>query len=156
MGRKKRRTPGTTNKGRKRSGNPARNASKKTLAPGSTTQELDRLLRDFVRWHDVHGGGTDTRLALARLTAFYFLYTKTSSIKSVTAIDPQLMIQLLAMLLSLNQDQAVKIARTLHVFLHFLRQSGRWSGTYTSYLETHAILQAVGSDDPQLVPDPTT
>lgn len=144
MARRKRRTPGTATMGKKLLGNPARNVGKNRLTPGSTTQELDRLFPDFVRWYDVQGQGTDIRIAMAHLSVFYCVYMKASSIKTVTAIEPQVMIRILGILLSLNRQQAIRIARSLHGFLRFLRESGRWSGSPFSFLEAHTVLRAVG------------
>jgi hypothetical protein len=149
VARNKRRTPGTTTRGKKLSGNPARNVGKNRLTPGSTTQELDRLFPDLVRWYDPQGHRTDIRIAMAHLSVFYCVYMKASSIKTVTAMEPQVMIRILGILLALNRQQALRIARTLHGFLRFLRESGRWSGSHFSYLQAHTVLQAVAEYDLQ-------
>lgn len=156
VARRKRRTLDPTNRGKKRPGNPARNASKNRLTLGSTTQELDRLFPDFVRWYDMQGQGTDIRIAMAHLSVFYCVYMKASSIKTVTAMEPQVMIRILGILLALNRQQAIRIAMSLHGFLRFLRESGRWSGSPFSYLEAHTVLRAVGEYNLQLASGSTT
>ncbi len=119
-----------------------------TVARSVIMQELDSLLPDFHRWYRQHEGKNDFRLVLEQLTGFHKVYAL--SIRrptTVTAMDPEWLLEMMAALFVVHQKCAVLVATTLYDFLRFLRDSERWSGSQAAYLEARAVLRAAIFED---------
>lgn len=111
-------------------------------------QELDSVLPDFHRWYREHEGKNDFRLVLEQLTGFYKVYALSSRRQTtVTAMDPEWLLEMMAAFFVVHQKCAVLVATTLYDFLRFLRDSERWSGSQAAYLEARAVLRAAIFED---------
>jgi hypothetical protein len=118
------------------------------LVRGTVTQELDSLLPAFQKWYREHEGGCDFKLVLEQLTAFFNVYANSRRPPpTVTSIDPEWLLEMMAALFAVHQKCAVLVATTLYDYLRFLRDSGRWSGSLASYIEARAILRAAVFED---------
>lgn len=118
------------------------------LVRSTVTQELDSLLPAFQKWYLEHEKGCHFKLVLEQLAAFYNIYaTSRRPRPTVTWMDPEWLLEMMAALFAVHQKCAVLVATTLYDFLQFLRDSGRWSGSQASYLEARAILRAAIFED---------
>ncbi|WP_142119701.1 hypothetical protein [Arthrobacter sp. SLBN-122] len=118
------------------------------LARGAVTQELDALLPAFQQWYREHEGTCDFKLVLEQLTGFYNAYGA-SRLRppTVTAMDPEWLLEMMAALFAVHQKCAVLIATNVYDFFRFLRDTKRWSGSSASYAEAQAILRAAIFED---------
>ena len=102
--------------------------------------ELGALVPAFVRWHREHGETQDPAIVLEHLTAFLCVHATVSGDSALTALEPKLMAELVALLIELDPEIALHVCTTLFQFMHFLRDTGRWSGTPESYQAVRRVL----------------
>jgi hypothetical protein len=122
-------------------GNPVHSANQAaTLASLQSAQELDSLLPSFVRWHWEHGILPDLVPILEQLTAFFPIYAEISGVAAVTAMDPGLTAEFVACLNERDPEFASFCCASLFEYMHFLRDTGRWSGTDESHQLLHRVL----------------
>ncbi|MGX1162495.1 hypothetical protein FBY31_3446 [Arthrobacter sp. SLBN-100] len=106
------------------------------------------MLPAFQQWYREHGGKCDSKLVLEQLTGFYNAYALARRPPStVTAMDPDRLLEMMAGLFAVHQKCAVLMATNVYDFLRFLRDTQRWSGSPASYVEARAILRAVVFED---------
>ncbi|MBT2549236.1 hypothetical protein [Arthrobacter sp. ISL-65] len=94
----------------------------------------------FVTWHREHGMLPDILPVLAQLTAFFPTYAEISGGAAVTAMDPGLIAEHVELLNERDADLASFFCAVLFEYMHFLRDTGRWSGTDESHRVLHDVL----------------
>lgn len=102
-------------------------------------QEVGSLLA-FMTWHQEHGISSDHVPVLEHMIAFFPIYADISGGAAVTAMDPG---RIAEHVLSLNErdaEFAASFCAALHEYMHFLGQTGRWSGTRESQRVLHGVL----------------
>ena len=135
MAKKPRRRPESRSTGGHRAGNPAGRS-------GSRASRHDQALGSliaFVRWHRQHGMLPELPV-LEQLTAFLLIYTEISGGAPVTAMDPRRITKFVESFDDPNADLASFFCASLFEYLHFLRDTGRWSGSEERYRTLHGIL----------------
>lgn len=155
---KKSRRPTAKRNTRKRTGNPARGADKVvSLAARRTSQELDFLVPDFVRWLTERGTDNETSLVLEMVNGFFRVYAEEAGAASVTAVEPDPAAEMVGSLLAVDPELAALVCSSMHEFLHFLDDSGRWTGSRENYNGVHTLLTAVmsGEEPGDFSPDNT-
>ena len=111
-----------------------------SLASLQSAQELDSLIPAFVCWHWKHGILPDLVPVLAQLTAFFPIYAKISGGAAVTAMDPGLIAEFVEFLNEHDAEFASFFCAVLFEYMHFLRDTGCWSGTDESHQVLHGVL----------------
>ncbi|WP_426940036.1 hypothetical protein [Pseudarthrobacter sp. S6] len=125
---------------------------------------LDSMALDFIQWHateDPDPAGAFECLELVKL--FLTSQHAINGSSSATAIDSESLDQAAgAIAASLDPDDMDEafddIYFALHSYIHFLKGTGRWSGTDAAYEELHSVLgNGIAAAVPQLpaiqVPD---
>lgn len=86
---------------------------------------------------------------LEQLTVFFTFYPEISGGVPVTAMDPGRIGTFVESFDELNADLASFFCASLFEYLHFLRDTGRWSGSEERYRKLHRILHrgALNGDD---------
>jgi hypothetical protein len=103
----------------------------------------------FVGWHREHG--TLPELAvLEQLNAFLPIYVEISGGATVTAMDPRLVAEWVKVLNEHDADLAAFACACLFEYMHFLRHTGRWTGSDERHRVLHSVLYrgALGENDP--------
>lgn len=77
---------------------------------------------------------------LAQLQAFFPIYAELSGGAAVTAMDPGLIAEHVGLLNERDADLASFFSAVLFEYMHFLRDTGRWSGTDESHRVLHDVL----------------
>ena len=72
--------------------------------------------------------------------AFFPVYADISGGAAVSAWDPGLIAELVESLNERDAEFAASFCASLHEYLHFLGNTGRWSGTRESQRGVHAVL----------------
>lgn len=137
MTQKSRRQPADRSASGHRAGKPAPGAA--PLASHPEDQELGSLIA-FGRWHRKHGILPDIVPVLEQLTAFFPVYAEISGGASVTAMDAGLIAELVDSLNDRDAELASFFCASLYEYMHFLRHTGRWSGTDESHQVLHGVL----------------
>lgn len=135
MAKKPRRRPARRSTGGHQAGNPAGR-------PGSRTSRHDQALGSliaFVGWHREHGILPELPV-LEQLTAFFPIYTEISGGAPVTAMDPGRIARYVESFDAPDADFASFLCASLFEYLHFLRDTGRWSGSEERYRNLHGVL----------------
>ena len=135
MAKKPRRRPASRSTGGHRAGNPAGR-------PGSSASRHDQALGSliaFVGWHREHGILPEPPI-LEQLTAFFSIYDEISGGAPVTAMDPGRIARFVESFDEPNADVASFFCASLFEYLHFLRDTGRWSGSEERYRNLHRVL----------------
>lgn len=94
----------------------------------------------FVTWHREHGKLPDHRPVLEHMMAFFPIYADISGGAAVTAMDPGLIAELVASLNERDAEFAACFCASLHEYMHFLGNTGRWSGTRESKRVLHGVV----------------
>ena len=76
---------------------------------------------------------------MVQLAAFLPIYTNTSG-GQVTAMDPVRIARFVEALDKGDDGLAPFFCASLHEYLHFLRDTGRWSGSEVRYRDLHRVL----------------
>jgi hypothetical protein len=77
---------------------------------------------------------------LAQLTTFFPTYAEVSGGAAVTAMDPGLIAEHVDLLNERDADLASFFSAVLFEYIHFLRDTDRWSGTDESHRLLHEVL----------------
>ena len=77
---------------------------------------------------------------LEQLTAFFPVYAELSGRAAVTAMDPGLIAEFVEFLNERDAEFASFFCAVLFEYMHFLRDTGRWSGTTESHQVLHGVL----------------
>ena len=77
---------------------------------------------------------------LEQLTAFFSIYDEISGGAPVTAMDPGRIARFVESFDEPNADVASFFCASLFEYLHFLRDTGRWSGSEERYRNLHRVL----------------
>ena len=77
---------------------------------------------------------------LEQLTAFFPIYAEVSCGAPVTAMDPGLIAKFVEVLNECDADVASFFCASLFEYMHFLKHTGRWSGTDESHQVLHGVL----------------
>ncbi len=101
-------------------------------------QELGSLIA-FVGWHREHGILPELPV-LEQLTAFFQIYTEISGGAPVTAMDPRRIARFVESFDEPDADFAAFFCASLFEYLHFLGDTGRWSGSEERYRNLHRVL----------------
>lgn len=72
--------------------------------------------------------------------AFFPVYADISGGAAVSAWDPAVIAELVESLNERDAEFAASFCASLHEYLHFLGNTGRWSGTRESQRGVHAVL----------------
>lgn len=91
-------------------------------------------------WHWEHGILPDLVVVLKQLTAFFPIYAEISGAAAVTAMDPGLVAEYVEFLNEHDAELASFFCAVLFEYMHFLRDTGRWSGTAESHQVLHGVL----------------
>ncbi|HKS00503.1 MAG TPA: hypothetical protein VJS86_02430 [Arthrobacter sp.] len=102
-------------------------------------QELGSLFA-FLAWHQECGILPDVNPVLVQLKAFFPIYAELSSGAPVSAMDPGLVAQHVESLEDRDPEFAGYFCAVLFEYMHFLKDTGRWSGTEESYWVLHDVL----------------
>ncbi|MBT2597547.1 hypothetical protein [Arthrobacter sp. ISL-72] len=94
----------------------------------------------FVTWHREHGMLPDLVPVLGHLIAFFPIYSDISGGATVTAMDPGLIAEHVELLKESDAEFASFFCASLYEYMHFLRHTGRWSGTDGSHQVLHDVL----------------
>ncbi|MFE4835007.1 hypothetical protein ACFRAU_10010 [Arthrobacter sp. NPDC056691] len=94
----------------------------------------------FMAWHKEHGTTSDPVPVLADMMAFFPVYADISGGAALTAMDPALIAQKLDSLEERDPEFSASFSSSLHEYVHFLGQTGRWSGTLESLGVLHGVL----------------
>ena len=97
-------------------------------------------LIEFITWHREHGILPDHRPVLEHMMAFFPIYADISGGAAVTAMDPGLIAKLVASLNARDAELAASFCASVHEYMHFLGQTGRWSGTKERLRVLHGVL----------------
>jgi len=92
----------------------------------------------FVGWHREHGVLPEFPV-LVQLAAFLPIYTDTSG-GQVTAMDPVRIARFVEALDQRDKSLAPIFCASLHEYLRFLKDTGRWSGSEVRYRDLHVFL----------------
>jgi hypothetical protein len=92
-----------------------------------------------VSWHREHGILPE-RPVLEHLTAFFPIYAEISGGAPVTAMDPGLIAEFVEGLNECDADFASFFCASLFEYMHFLRHTGRWSGSDENHRVLHHVL----------------
>lgn len=92
----------------------------------------------FVGWHREHGILPELPV-LAQLTAFLPIYTQTTG-GQVTAMDPVRIARFVEALDKRDDSLAPSFCASLHEYLRFLTDTGRWSGSEVRYRDLHRVV----------------
>jgi hypothetical protein len=109
------------------------------MASSQRDQELGSLFA-FVSWHREHGILPEIVHVLAQLQAFFPLYAELSGGAVVTAMDPGLIAQHVELLEERDPEYASFFCTVLFEYMHFLKHTGRWSGTDERHQVLHDVL----------------
>lgn len=142
MAKKSRRQPARRNSSSEPcAGNPVYGSNQAAaLASLQSAQELDSLIPAFVFWHWEHAVISDVSLVLKQLNAFFSMHAEIDGDATVTAIEPEDLVELVALLTERDTEFAVFFCGSLFEFVHFLIDTGRWSGTAENYQTVRRIL----------------
>ncbi|MDR6557854.1 hypothetical protein J2809_002214 [Arthrobacter pascens] len=110
------------------------------LASLQSAQELNSLIPAFVCWHWEHAVVSDVPLILKQLNASFSIHAKIDGDATVTAIEPEDLVELVGLLIEHDSEFAVLFCGSLYEFVHFLMDTGRWSGTAENYQTVRRIL----------------
>ena len=78
--------------------------------------------------------------ALAQLTAFFAIYPEISGGAPLTAMDPGRIARFVESFDEPDADFASFFCFSLFEYLHFLKDTGRWSGSEERYRNLHRVL----------------
>jgi hypothetical protein len=93
----------------------------------------------FVPWHREHGILPELPV-LEQLTAFFPMYAEISGDAPVMAMNPGLIAEFVEALNECDAEFASFFCASLFEYIHFLRHTGRWSGSDESYRVLHSVL----------------
>jgi len=133
LAKKSRRRPASRSTSGFRAGKPGRPVSRSPRHD----QALGSLIA-FVGWHREHGTLPELPV-LEQLTAFLPIYTQTSG-GQVTAMDPARIARFVEAFEEPDDGFAAFFCASLHEYLHFLKDTGRWSGSEVRYRDLHRVL----------------
>ncbi|MBD1542137.1 hypothetical protein G9E11_07735 [Arthrobacter sp. IA7] len=77
---------------------------------------------------------------MEHMIEFFPVYADISGGAAVTAMDPRLIAKLVVSLNARNTEVAASFCAALHEYMHFLGQTGRWSGSQESLRVLHGVL----------------
>ena len=106
-------------------------------------QEVGSLFA-FVTWRRKNGMLPDILPVLAQLQAFFPIYAELSGGAAVTAMDPGLIAEHVGLLNERDADLASFFSAVLFEYMHFLRDTGRWSRHHESHRVLHDVLYRTG------------
>jgi hypothetical protein len=92
----------------------------------------------FTGWHREHGILPELTV-LVQLAAFFPMYTDIPG-GQVTAMDPVRIARFVEALDKRDDSLAPIFCASLHEYLHFLRDTGRWSGSEVRYRNLHRVV----------------
>jgi hypothetical protein len=92
-----------------------------------------------VPWHREHGILPELAV-LEQLTAFFPMYAEISGGAPVMAMKPGLVAEFVDGLQENDAEFASFFCASLFEYIHFLRHTGRWSGSDESHQVLHRIL----------------
>ncbi|WP_157360929.1 hypothetical protein [Arthrobacter sp. EPSL27] len=146
MAKKSRRRPA------RRSSSSTRRAGKPSGRAASLSAHQDQALGSliaFVGWHREHGILPELAV-LEQLNAFLPVYAEISGGAPVTAMDPRLIAEWVKVLNERDADLAAFVCFCLFEYMHFLRHTGRWTGSEERHRVLHSVLYrgALGENDP--------
>ncbi|MDQ1053312.1 hypothetical protein QE394_001240 [Arthrobacter sp. SORGH_AS 212] len=121
-------------------------------APGNI-RELESLAPAFICWYVQHPFRTDVEEVLASLILFFRFYPEIGENRSITALKPAEVAERLAALIIHTVHDGVVATYSLMLFLHFLHDSGQWSGNPESYRTVQGILLEIISLDMRATPN---
>ncbi|MGP4031136.1 hypothetical protein [Pseudarthrobacter sp. 1C304] len=134
MANKSRRRPARRSSGGHQAGKPAGSPGARALC---RDQALGSLIA-FMTWHRERGTLPEP-IVLVQLSTFLPIYTNASG-GQVTAMDPVRIAKFVEALDESDDGLAPLFCASLHEFLHFLRETGRWSGSEVRYRNLHRVL----------------
>ncbi|MCX6499117.1 MAG: hypothetical protein NTU93_09990 [Arthrobacter sp.] len=102
-------------------------------------QEQDPLIA-FVHWHREYGILPDVVPVLEQLTRFFPIYAEISGGAAVTAMDSGLIAEFVDALNEHDAEIASIFCASLFEYMHFLKDTGRWTGTDGSHQVLHDVL----------------
>lgn len=138
---KKDRRSGAKRKPGNRSGNPARTTGQVvSLASHRSAQELDALVPAFVRWYGEHGVSEELGPVLDMLSGFFRGYAEDTGNSSVTSLEPAPVAELVADLHEAAPELALFMCAPLDEFLHFLEDTGRWTGSQDAFEDVQSVI----------------
>lgn len=83
---------------------------------------------------------SDVSLVLKQVNTFFSMRAHLYDDTAVTAVEPEDMTELVEVLIERDTEFAAFFCGSLFEFVHFLMDSGRWSGTPESYQAVRRIL----------------
>jgi hypothetical protein len=93
-----------------------------------------------VHWHREYGILPDVVPVLEQLTTFFPIYAEISGGAAVTSMDPGLIAEFVDALNEHDADIASFFCASLFAYMHFLKDTGRWTGTDESHRVLHDVL----------------
>ncbi|MFK4298337.1 hypothetical protein ABH924_003505 [Arthrobacter sp. GAS37] len=118
-------------------------------------RSVDSLTPDFVHWFEKFGDAPDALQCLEVVKLFMTTSHAVSNQSSATRIDPDTVedaaIGLVGVLDEADTDEALdEVYDYLHLYVDFLSETGRWSGSQEEYSVVHAFLTEGAPDFPPL------
>jgi hypothetical protein len=123
-------------------------------------RSVDSLTPDFVHWFEKFGDAPDALQCLEVVKLFMTTSHAVSNQSSATRIDPDTVedaaIGLVGVLDEADTDEADtdealdEVYDYLHLYVDFLSETGRWSGSQEEYSVVHAFLTEGAPDFPPL------
>ncbi|MFF2243224.1 hypothetical protein ACFVTM_03450 [Arthrobacter sp. NPDC058130] len=109
------------------------------VASHQSDQEQGSLIA-FMYWHREHGIVPDVVPVLEQLSTVFAIYAEISGGAAVTAMDPGLVAEFVDSLNEHDADIASFFCLSLFAYMHFLKDTGRWTGTDESHQILHGVL----------------
>ena len=106
-------------------------------------REFETLTPAFVRWYGEQYFNTDVVLVLGHLSDFFRFLPESKRSAGITALEPTRVAAALASLMLQSVDTGVMTAISVSKFLHFLRDSGRWTGNTYSFRAVDGITREI-------------
>jgi hypothetical protein len=110
------------------------------IPSSGNVRELEALTPAFISWYVQHPFIADVGAVLENLKNFFRYYPEFDENRAITALDPYEVAEKIASLVINAVYEGFAAAYSLMQFLHFLHDSGRWSGSSESYRAVNGIL----------------
>jgi hypothetical protein len=133
-----------------RSGDPRKSAAGQapvSLGIYRVERGLAAMTPDFVDWYaESIGPAEDAMACLGIVKAVAATYSEVTGEPGLTGFEPLALGDLMDEIEAADPDEAAMVFAVLHLFIDFLHETGKWTGSEEDYLVVHSML--IDSEEP--------
>ncbi|WP_028280023.1 hypothetical protein [Arthrobacter sp. H5] len=111
---------------------------------------VDSIAHDFITWFEADFGPAEEALDCLNVSkALITAYFEATATGVATAFKPDALAAVALQLVDVGgEEEVAEVLDMFHLYVDFLHDTGRWTGTEEEYDGVHSILTRGGADDP--------